>query len=486
MLKFIRVFWCFLMLGNACDLFAQSYSEKNSHPFDENVGSLLLKHFPEGGKDRHSLVIPKVERVIVVGAGAAGLSAARILNDKGVDTLVLEARNRLGGRTWTASLNGLPVDMNGGFIHDLDINPLVPLYEEIGLGYEEVSLMSDPFANAYDAATGEHLGLIDKVRFLYHMFSYFNGPKQKPESAEADYSVDKWMQAYFSEAGLSGVDGRLIESLLRTVQSSDVTDYSMRWNNQLPVAGDGSVALPERGYASFIETLADGVNILFNQPVTKISQLDDAVQVETDGETFVASHVLVTVPLGVLKAGSIRFEPALPAYKKEAILNAGITKMEKIVLLFDQAQAELIDFTTQVFFDHRSGVRLTFQNLTEQSGRPVVVAIAHTDYIDSFVKLDFDQRLDLVVDALRALLNAPQLRPIQVQQSDWSNNPYSRGAYSHIRTGQGPQTIQNLAKPVYGGRVLFAGSATDVERHQYVDGAVSSGVREARRLLMSN
>jgi monoamine oxidase len=99
------------------------------------------------------------------------------------------------------------------------------------------------------------------------------------------------------------------------------------------------------------------------------------------------------------------------------------------------------------------------------------------------LKYGREQREAIVVSALRGLLKIPGLTPKSIVQSDWSDNPYSRGAYSCIKVHGGPELIRSLALPAYGGRLLFAGEATDVNRFSYVDGAVATGVREARRLL---
>ncbi|HHH9110637.1 FAD-dependent oxidoreductase [Pseudomonas aeruginosa] len=449
-----------------------------------NVSEALLRNFPVE-EAALSPAVPAPKKVIVVGAGAAGLAAARILSDQGVETVVLEAGDRIGGRAWTADLNGHPVDMNGGFIHDLDINPLIPTFQQLGLKYTVLGSLADPSVGAYDAETGETLGLIGKARFVYHMYKYFGGPEPVPKAGADDYPIEQWMKSYVNDAELEGVDGHLIESLLRTMQSTDGSDYSMHWSRSLPVGGDEEVALPENGYAPFMHKLGDGLDIRLKHPVTRIIQSGDGVRVFAGGESFSGTHVLVTVSVGVLKKGLIEFEPSLPQAKVQAIESAGMSNMEKLVYLFDDKDAESLDFTTEVYSDSRTGVRITFVNISEQITKPSVAAIVHTDYVEKFSKLSQEDGSKLVLSALRQMTGHVDLTPKRVVQSDWTNNPFYKGAYSYIRVGSGPENIQALASPIFDGRVLFAGEATDVKRHQYVDGAVSSGVREARRLLRS-
>ncbi len=111
---------------------------------------LLLKHFPERPPVA-TTALPK--KVIVIGAGVAGLSAARILHDAGIETMVLEARDRLGGRTWTVHFEDAPVDMNGGYLHDLDVNALAKLYRDANWPVEDTAFY-DLHANGFDASTG--------------------------------------------------------------------------------------------------------------------------------------------------------------------------------------------------------------------------------------------------------------------------------------------------------------------------------------------
>ncbi|MFK8397776.1 flavin monoamine oxidase family protein [Pseudomonas sp. BGr12] len=450
------------------------------------VGDVLLNNFPPQEDSQNLTKVPKASKVIIVGAGASGLTAARILHDKGIDTVVLEASNRLGGRMFTANLDGTPIDLNGGFIHDLDINPLVKVYDQLGLGYKDIGTLADPRVDSYDAVTDKHLGVVDKARFLYHLNKFFGGPEKPPQTAADDYPVESWFKSYIADQKLDDVSGNQIVALLRTLQSTDGSDISMRWWGQYPKHGNDEVALPKDGYVQFANKLAEGIDVKLNHPVTKIVASNDEVTVEAAGEKFTGSHVIVTVPVSVLKKGAIAFEPALPETKQAAIKNAGMAKMEKYAFLFNEKDAAKIDFKTVVYNNSSTGVRITYVNISDQVNRPVVVGIVHTDYIEQFVKLDRTQRYNLVVNSLREMLKAPDLEPSESVESNWTDNPYSLGAYSYLRIGEGPKLIEDLAEPVSGGRVLFAGEATDLQRHEYVDGAVDSGVREARRLLSSN
>src|ERR1700722_7846768 len=200
----------------------KAWSDSMAKP-PPKLSDLLLKHFPER---EHMSPVMSPKKVIVIGAGVAGLSAARILHDAGVHTIVLEARERMGGRTWTVHFDGVPVDMNGGFLHDLDVNPLAKVYQDAQWPVDDATFF-DVHANGFDATTGESLGLPAKARLAYHIHKYFGGPENLPTSSAADYPVEQWTQRYFREAALEGSDGRLIESIIRSRQSTEGSELSM-------------------------------------------------------------------------------------------------------------------------------------------------------------------------------------------------------------------------------------------------------------------
>jgi monoamine oxidase len=443
------------------------------------LSQLLLKHFPP---EAEVLPTGSPTNVIVIGAGTAGLAAANILHDAGVPTVVLEARNRPGGRTWTVDLGGAPVDMNGGYLHDLDVNRLARLYEDAGWSTED-TVWFDIHANGYDAQSGQTLGYLDKLRLAYHLGRYFKGPDDPPRMLSGDYPVERWTRKYFADAALSGPSGRLIESIIRSVQSTDGAEMSTYWQHRAGKEG-GKWVFPRGGYGPFVMALAQGIDVRLNKPAIRIEAQGDRVRVSTAEETLDASHVLVTVPLGVLKAKGIDFRPVLPAEKLDAIAGTGVAQMEKLAILLSEP-IEDEDFTLRVYYDAQDGCRLTFQNFSKRLGRPILVAYAHTDYVPKFVRHSHAERETIVLSALRAMLGKSQLQAETVVQSTWSGDPYSQGAYSFIKVHGGPQLMHELSLPAYAGRLLFAGEATDVDRFAFVDGAVASGVREARRLLGS-
>ena len=242
--------------------------------------------------------------------------------------------------------------------------------------------------------------------------------------------------------------------------------------------------LPSGGYQRLVATLADGLSITTGSDVTGIDGSDDGVTVTTaDGSTHHATHVLVTVPLGVLKAGSIRFDPPLTGTKQEAIDELGWGAFEKVALAFDEplwadggphhlVVADAVERGWATIVDHSTWY-----------GQPVVVGHAGGAHARSaLADLSDAERVASLVGVLEPIVGRP-IVPTEWAVSSWTQDPCSMGCYSGpsgVDPGQ-ERLPDALAAPH--GRVLFAGEATARTGASTVDGAWLTGIREAKRLL---
>ena len=460
-------------------------------PGTRPLSQLLLKHFPAQGDEGATAARP--EKVIVIGAGCAGLSAARILHDAGVATVVLEGRGRVGGRTWTVDLDGAAVDMNGGLLEHV---PFYNLYDEAGWQYDP----ADPIGintTGYDAASGK-TGPVDKSLLAYHFANYGKGPAdaERPRTLAEDYGYERYTEEYFRDAAIKGPDAPFIEMIIRA--GPDGSEASTFWRTRRsrepakerkePSRG---ISLPRGGWTPFITALAKDLDIRLSQNVTKVELDGNRVRVSTPTATYEGTHAIVTVPLGTLQAGIIEFAPGLPKTKLDTIDNIGFAKQEKFAILLENpienwnpAVGKTVGSTQHIFYDSRSGCRITFWDLRAHYDKPVVKCSVHAaNYISKFVQYTPQEREDIVVKSLRMMVARPDFKVKKLVQTSWHDEPFSKGSWSFIKVHGSPELFTALGIPEYGGRLLFAGEATDRVRYSYVDGAVNTGVREARRLL---
>ena len=303
-----------------------------------------------------------------------------------------------------------------------------------------------------------------------------------PEASASDL-----IEAFLDTQSLTGAArerGRFTLEMVLSSSSGAVDELSpWLWNRSEddPARGDDEVI--EGGYRALVEQLASGLDIRTSTPVQAIRRLDHGVEVQLDGDTLVGSHVVLTVPLGVLKAGSITFEPALPEAKTEAIARMGFGAFEKVVLAWDEPWWGNEPFDLMYYAGTGEDRRFpTWFDMSEPTGVPTLACL----YSGRWAEIAQDTLTDaqLVEQALAVLGEAAGIdipAPIDTTVTRWRSDPFALGSYSYARVGQQPQDIETLAEPV-DGRLLFAGEATDAFAWATVHGAFRSGLREAQRI----
>jgi monoamine oxidase len=288
-------------------------------------------------------------------------------------------------------------------------------------------------------------------------------------------------------------------------ESADLAGrQSLRWMwNEHEYGGNYFGDVPDGGYRQLVDAMASGVDVRLGRPVSEIAVAPGGARVVTaDGRAQEGSHVVVTVPLGVLKRGLPRFSPVLPPDRLAAIGRLGFGRFEKVALRFaepfwrDAGFPQLMVFPGEpgewmvwamgldafgdgpvvVFFVfHSAAARLAGADAAADTGAAAdAAAAADTGAADALA--------DWALGILAQATGRPCPQPTTVAVSSWAADPWTGGAYTHIPPGAGPADADLLGEPV-GGRLLFAGEHTQSARLAYADGAMTSGIREAKRLL---
>jgi polyamine oxidase len=447
--------------------------------------------FDGGNSDIPGGIVSPVERVVIIGAGIAGLTVANALRQASVDCVVLEARDRIGGRLHTVDLDGWPVDLGGSWIHTPIGNPLRRLADQAGVACHGADPL--PEAVAYDCGEGRRLTPDELAACLDLQFEAFPAAQASLLSELGpDASMAEAIDSFVGALGLQAAADRRARQALQTdiegESAGGAEDQSLRWMwHELEYGGDFFGDVPAGGYATLIGAIAanaDNAVLHLGAEVTEVQYSADGVAVrDTTGRTEEGTHAVVTVPLGVLKKGSPAFLPSLPGDRTAAIDRLGFGHLEKVAMRFERPFWREAGAPHLFIFPRQAGEPMMWVLGNDAfGGGPVLMAEIFHSATHHIRGKSPAESASYVLRAVSEALGSSCPVPISVAVSSWADDPYSAGAYSHIPPGATPADADLLGEPV-GGRVLFAGEHTQSSRLVYADGAMASGIREAKRLL---
>ena len=412
------------------------------------------------------------ERIVIVGAGAAALAAADELEVRGFhNVVILEARDRVGGRIWTSSIgDGIPVELGATWIHGVRGNPISDIVE-----HNRIETAETDYDNAvlYDH-DGRPAEPVDPALWGQYMALAYEMP---------DASLADVFNQFAATHALGDDDRRLwlhsLASMFSHEFGADISDLSIMSYDEPSTLRGGDVVFPQ-GYSQIVDVLAAGRDIRLDHPVAGIDHSEPIVVITTEsGDTFEADRVVVTVPLGVLKADAITFIPELPPAMRDAITALDMGILNRTCLLFDEPfwgrDTEWIGYAGQ-----QPGQWSETLNLYPYLGRPVLAMFNPGSFgaeIEQYSDADLTSR---AVGALKAMFgDVPG--PVDAVSTRWGADPWTRGSYSYLPVGVEFDTYRDMARPV-GDRLFFAGEATHSRFPSTVHGALLSGRRAARQI----
>ncbi|XP_059282493.1 lysine-specific histone demethylase 1 homolog 2 [Lycium ferocissimum] len=440
---------------------------------------------------------PSEGSVIIVGAGLAGLSAARQLMSFGFKVIVLEGRNRPGGRVYTQKMGRkgkfAAVDLGGSVITGIHANPLGVLARQLSIPLHKVRdkcPLYKPDGAPVNAAVDSNVELIfnkllDKVTELRKIVS----------GLANDISLGSVLEIL-----------RQLYAVAKTTEERQLLDWHFAnleyanagclselsaayWDQDDPYEMGGDHCFLAGGNWGIIRALCKGVPIFYGKTVQTIKYGNEGVEVIAGDQHFQADMALCTVPLGVLKRRSIKFEPELPAKKLEAIDRLGFGLLNKVAMVFPHVfwGEDLDTFGCLNHHSHRRGEFFLFYSYHTVSGGPVLIALVAGDAAQLFERTEPSILIHRVMNILKGIYEPKGITvpdPIQSICTRWGSDPFSFGSYSHVRVQSSGSDYDVLAENL-GGRLFFAGEATIRQHPATMHGAYLSGLREASRISQS-
>lgn len=424
------------------------------------------------------------ERVIVVGAGVAGLKAARVLDREGYEVIVLEARDRIGGRvhSYVDPTTGTILDLGASWIVGKRDSRLFALAERIGVTTSD----STDFDNGsnWDAdGVPDRITLAEEVAFL----DIVNREARRAFNNRRTGSLQDAIEVKYQQGDFDDIvdNRREFDYLMHTyfelefAGALDVLSVQAPWEGEDLRGGD--VIVPD-GFVQLAEHLAQNLDIRFNKVVNKVRYGGNKVRVFTQsGQRFTADRVVVTVPLGVLKAGDIQFIPNLPQNKQRAINRFGSGTLNKTWLFFPHAfwntNEEIIGYVNP-----QSGRYSEYYYFDEVGDGRVLLSFNGGDFGDTMESKSDAQIANETMAALRNIYGAGIPDPTHIVQTRWGSDPFAKGAYSHMGVRSQANHRENLRSPV-GNKLFFAGEATSSDYPATVEGAFRTGRQAAQEII---
>jgi monoamine oxidase len=410
--------------------------------------------------------LPSEVDVAIIGAGAAGLGAARALENSGLSVIVLEARDRVGGRAHTImAAPDITFDLGCGWLHSADENSFVKIATQLNF---EIDKTRPPWREqSFDAG----FPIEERADFIAALDAFYERAEQAAKEASKsgrDSAASVWLEPGnrwnpMIDALSTYINGCELDRV-SILDMDAYEDTEINWRVR-------------RGYGALMTAYGAPVPLALNCNVTLIDHSGKRVRIETSQGTLSARKVIVSVPTNLIADEAIRFHPALPA-KVDAARGLPLGLADKVMLALDEPEALPKDGNLR-----GATMRTAMGSFhLRPFGQPCIEGFFGGRFAQQLEDAGDGALAAQSVDEIAALLGNDFRRKLKpLSESRWAHDPFARGSYSHALPGHAGERAV-LAAPV-DGRLFFAGEATSPNFFSTAHGARDSGERAAGEVL---
>jgi monoamine oxidase len=406
--------------------------------------------------------LPSDIDVAIIGAGAAGIAAARALEKSNLSILMLEARDRLGGRGHTIIMpNDIPFDLGCGWLHSADENNFVPIAEQLGFEIDKTRppWREQVYDNGFPAA--------ERADFIASLDAFYERAEKAAQTGR-DSAANQYLEAGnrwnpMIDAISTYVNGAELDQV-SILDMDAYEDTEINWRVR-------------RGYGALIVAYGAPCRVSLNTQVSLIDHSGAHVRIETSSGTINAKKVIVTVPTNLIADEAIRFHPALPE-KVNAAANLPLGLADKTMLALDGPNELPKDGSL------RAATMRTAMGTyhLRPFGQNCIEGFFGGRYARELEDAGEGALMAASIDEIAALLGSDYRRKLKpLGESRWAHDPFARGSYSHALPGHADKRAV-LATPV-DDRLFFAGEATSPYFFSTAHGAQEAGVRAAGEVM---
>ncbi|WP_427869196.1 flavin monoamine oxidase family protein [Leucobacter luti] len=442
---------------------------------------------------------------IVIGAGIAGLTAARLLARSGQRVCVLEARHRVGGRVATEREGARAIDRGASWIHGIDDSPVYEAARVLDMTMVEFTAGSFQAGGrpiAYFDPEGRRLSPEAEAGFIADIGTF----DEALAETIAGYGAGETYAAAVEETlGRLGWEGDRAERLREFMRHRTEEQYGA-WIADLDAHGldddavDGDEVVFPDGYDRLAAGLARGLDVRLAREARRVAWGPEGVTVSTVGANgvsgsagahpaqpeppadFAASRAIVTVPIGVLQSGRLLFDPVLPEEVAGPIARLRMNAFEKVFLRFPEQF-----WPEGVYALRRQGAAAdewhSWYDLSRLHDEPTLLTFAAGPWAREIRGWSDERIVASVMDALRGIFGEGIPQPVASLVTRWQDDPYTLGSYAYMTVGSETADHDAIATPLAGGALQLAGEATWTDDPATVTAALMSGMRAASRIL---